>query len=358
MKNHLVQFSLFAALAALAACGSKDSGSADNASSGPGAKPSAPSGTMQLEDAKDIAASGGPASQLNAGLNPFVRAETDQSAPPTVVSLIGGYVNGLQPHLAVMGRLIEEQSFCEPSVEGDKTDADKDEIPVSATQVYSCPEKDYSAQTGGLFKIKLAVNGSVVASDDDDAIAFPAKGGSWEFKNFNYKFSLSFGEGSMQSFTMDTDSTMNGTQKISVSDDKKSTLEVAMRSAVKSSASGSAPVAGQSDSTTESNEGDTTTDQWMTVVATPDDAAAPDKSGGLNIEGFMGLAGSKNFVLSVSAADLKYGGCVTTPVVGNDEPPFFKSGTISYKDASDNILKFVWTNCETTPKAYFNDTAI
>lgn len=341
-----------AGLTVVAACGGSES-STSEVPSGPGARPSAPSGELKAANAKEMAADDGAAAELNAKMNPFEKAQTEQDQP----SISGLHFASREQmrQFAEARRVVgDETDECAPVESGDKTDADKDEVPVNSTQTYNC---NFDSGADQMFKMKMAITGAVSVADEDDAKAFPAKGGTWTFNNFNYSLSMDFSgasqEQQQQMPTLSINSLMNGTHKMSMDADMKSTLEINMQSAIKNTSTG-----GQTEGQTEGAQNvDITTNEWVTVTVTPDDKNDVEKSGSMTIDGFIGLVSTETMNLKISSSDLKYG-CPKVYILEDEPLNYVKSGSITYEDANANKLTFTWTNCEQKPKATFNGQAI
>lgn len=351
MRTTWMSLPILAGLSLVTACGSNDSSTSESPA-GPGARPSAPAGEMKAANAKQMAGDDGSASKLNAKMNPFEKASTEQEQP----SLSGLHFasHAQMRQFAEAQRVVgDEADECKPTESGDKTDADKDEVPLNSTQTYNC---NFDSGGNEMFKLKMSITGAIGVADEDDTKVFPAKGATWTFNNFNYSVAMNFAgqEGQGEAVNFSINSVMNGTHKMTVDADMKSTLEMNMQSAIKNSGTGGQAAAGETEG---AQNLDITTNEWVTVTVTPDDKADVTKSGAMTIDGYIGLVSTESMNLKISSTDLKYG-CPKVYILEDEPLNYIKSGTITYEDAKANKLTFTWTNCEQKPKATFNGEAI
>ncbi len=326
-------------LMTLPACRKSKSSGDGGGGAGPGARPSAASGTMAEDKAKSIAAEDGSASQFNGSMSPYKKTDTtpkEISPPETLKFRQPAGLKYLNQYLTM------SDQECEPTESGDTTDADGDEVPVAATQNYNC-----NIEMAEFFQFKMTMTGSAHVTDEDDTVAFPGKGATWVFNQF--KMNMSMGAGDGGETMLSTDTLIDGTHKISVDGTNQATLDITMLTTTK--------MAGGEDG----ENVDIATKQWGTIVVTPDDKNNPDAGGDTSIDAYLGLeaANEDPLTLKVTSSDLRYG-CPTAVNILSDEDdqPWIKSGTITYEDGANNKLSFTWTNCEDTPTAKYNDTAI
>jgi len=213
--------------------------------------------------------------------------------------------------------------LCDPTLSpADLTDADDDEIPLTATITYDC------TMTG---ELPFTVKGSMTMTDKDDADAV----GGFTAGISGLTMGFTADEASM---SFGIDAALDGTKS---ADKYTAKYDLGFNMSVNAGGqSGSAFVGYYSD-----------------LVITPDNMEDPDTTGALTLTGFikvkgsasMGSSESVDVVLGITTSGLKY--AATCESSGG-----FSEGSMTLSDGSSNTLVAEFENCHATYK--YNGTAV
>lgn len=272
-----------------------------------GGRPTAPSGNITSTAAKGFVESYNP--QMQKGANPY-------NASAVKDTYISSGTRGAEYLAALLTETLPPQETrdlgCTPTEGGDKTDADKDGVPVNGTFTFSgC------AATVGTF------SGGFSFKDLDDTKAVPLAGFKFNIDSFKFDFSVA---------GTSVNASAGGFFNATVTD---KTAVVAEEITFNVSAGSNSAELGV----------------YLDTTLTANSATNPDTGGTATFSGFFKVnAGSQgDYTLQISSADLTYG-CTS------DTSHFFKNGTITAIDGSKNTIKGVFNNCASTWT--YNDAAL
>lgn len=286
---------------ALGACGGSSSVS----------RPSKPSGSITATNKASVAEGAASAGAMAEG---GVDGSSAKSST-TTSGFSGSSVNASLSTARKLGLVSRDfrmglgaNSECEPKVTGTTTDADSDGIAVDSTTTFDC-----SASEDGM---SFTMSGSFGMQDKDDANKY----GGWAFSLNNIKWALTGNEN--VTFNLAT----NGSGAVTLA---------------------SGTYTGSIDQETEINVQDKslTSGYYFDLQITPTDIAHPEAGGKIDkFEGFWSMksvdANAEQLTLGVKSDALVYDSTCA------DEQ--YKSGSISFTDGNDKVLKLSWDNCNLT----------